>query len=132
MIYPMLAMILLTFGYAGYTAYGRVKAVKNREVDIRYYRTMSGYDIPHRLQIATRHFNNLLETPPLFYIAAALIIATELESGFTAAVGWIYFGSRVAHMYIHNTYNFPLHRMMAFFIGWVCIATLWIVLAIRL
>ena len=132
MIYPMFLMILLTLGYACHTGYGRFKAVQGGEVNIRYYKTMSGYEVPERLQVATRHFSNLLETPPLFYIAGALIITMGLESAFTIFIGWLYLACRIGHTYIHNTYNFPLHRMVAFVGSLVCILLLWIVLLVKL
>ena len=132
MIYPMFAMILLTFSYAGFTLYGRIKAVQRGELNVRYFKTMSGYDVTNNIQVVTRHFNNLLETPPLFYVAGALIIAMGLESGFTIFIGWLYFLCRVVHTYIHNTYNFPVHRMIAFFSSLACILILWTVLVIRL
>jgi len=132
MIYPMFFMILLTLGYAGYMGVERVKAVKRGEVDIRYYKAIAGYELPHQLNITTRHFTNLMETPTLFYVAGALIIATNLESSFTTGTGWVYLVARIAHMYIHNTYNFPLHRMAAFVASLSCIATLWVHLVIHL
>lgn len=132
MIYPMFAMILLTFVYAGFTAYGRVKAAKSGEVNFRYFNTMSGYEVPEHLQVATRHFNNLLETPPLFYIAGALIIAMGLESSVTLFIAWMYVLCRLVHTYIHNTYNFPLHRMFAFAGSLICILALWFYLVVAL
>ena len=78
MIYPMFLMVLLTLGYGGYMAYGRFQAANSGEVNVRYFKTMSGYEVPDNVRLATRHFANLLETPPLFYIAGALIIAKKV------------------------------------------------------
>ena len=132
MIYPMFVMILLTFGYAIFTAYGRVTAAKSGEVNYRYFKTMSGYETTERIQIATRHFNNLLETPPLFYIAGALIITMGLESTFSIIVAWVYVLLRLAHTYIHNSYNNPLHRMIAYACSLICILILWLILVVGL
>ena len=132
MIYPMFFMVLLTLGYGGYMAYGRFQAAKSGEINVRYFKTMSGYDVTDNVRLATRHFANLLETPPLFYIAGALIIAMGLESAFTIFISWLYLACRIAHTYIHNTYNFPLHRMVAFIGSLVCIILLWIVLLVKL
>lgn len=131
MIYPMFAMILLTFIYGLYTGYSRVSAAKAGEINPRYFKTMSGYDLPQKLQISGRHFANLLETPPLFYIAGALIIALDIESNAAISLGWLYLAARLVHMYIHNGYNYPLHRMAAFFSGFICILGLWIIVLIH-
>lgn len=127
MIYPMFSMVLLTFIYGMYTAYSRVSAVRSGEINPRYFKTMSGYKLPPKLQITSRHLSNLLETPPLFYIAGAMIIALGIQSTAAITIGWLYLGTRLVHMYIHNTYNHPLHRMVAFFFGFICILALWII-----
>ena len=132
MIYPMFLMVLLTLGYGGYMAYGRFQAAKSGEINVRYFKTMSGYDVTDNVRLATRHFANLLETPPLFYIAGALIIAMGLESAFTIFIGWVYLLCRIAHTYIHNTYNNPLHRLIAFVCSLVCVLILWFALVINL
>ena len=126
MIYPVFAMILLTFGYGFYTAYSRVKAAKTGEINPRYFKTMSGYEVPYHLETKSRHFANLLETPPLFYIASGILIALGIQSPAAELMGWVYVASRIVHMIIHNGYNNPLHRMIAFFIGLFCIFGLWV------
>ena len=132
MIYPMFLLILLTFAYGGYMAYSRVHSTKKGEMNYRYFKTMSGFEVSERVQITSRHFNNLLETPPLFYIAGALIIAMGLENSFTVVVAWCYFLFRCAHTYIHNGYNNPLHRMYAYICSLACLFSLWLHLVIRL
>jgi len=131
MIYPVFAMILLTFGYGFYVAYSRVKAAKSGDVNPRYFKTMSGYEVPDHLEIKTRHFANLLETPPLFYVAGALIIALGIQSPATELLGWAYVAARVVHMIIHNGYNNPLHRLMAFATGLLCILGLWVIVLLH-
>jgi len=131
MIYPMFCMILLTFGFGIYTVIGRVSAAKSGEVNPRYFKTMSGYDLPKKLQVTGRHFNNLLETPPLFYIPGAMIVSLGIENSLAIILGWVYLASRIVHMYIHNTYNHPLHRMMAFTLGLFCILGLWVVVLLN-
>lgn len=132
MIYPMFLLIVFTFCYGGFMAYGRVSAAKKGEVNGHYFKTMSGSELPERLQLTTRHFANLLETPPLFYIAGAMIIATGLETALTISVAWAYLIFRGIHSYIHNTYNHPLHRMAAYVGSLLCILALWFYLMIEL
>lgn len=132
MIYPMFAMILLTIGYGLYTGYTRFTTAKAGGINPRYFKTMSGdYEIPEKIQVTTRHFNNLMETPPLFYIAGALLIALGVQSSAAELIGWIYVTARIVHMYIHNTYNFPLHRMMIFMVGIACILALWVIVVLN-
>tara|TARA_R110002073_G_scaffold164396_1_gene320647 strand:- start:305 stop:706 length:402 start_codon:yes stop_codon:yes gene_type:complete len=131
MIYPMFAMILLTFCYGFYTAYCRVSMTIRGEINPKYFKTMSGYEVPEKIQVTTRHFANLLETPPLFYIAGALIIALGIDSGIAETIGWVYLTARLAHMFIHNSYNHPVHRMICFMVGLFCILALWIIVLLN-
>ena len=131
MIYPMFAMILLTFCYVFYTAYCRVSMSMRGEVNPRYFKTMSGYEVPEKIQVTTRHFANLLETPPLFYIAGALIIALGIDSGIAETICWVYLTARLAHMFVHNSYNHPVHRMICFMLGLFCILALWIIVLLH-
>ena len=132
MIYPLFAMVALAIGYGFYTGYTRFTLVKRGEVSGRYFKTMSGDDIPEKIIVTTRHFGNLMETPPLFYMVCTLIILTGIESTFTITAGWLYVFFRASQMYVHNTYNYPLHRMIWFALSIFVISALWIYTLIKL
>ncbi|GAA5213345.1 MAPEG family protein [Corallincola platygyrae] len=128
MIYPMFAMVLLTFAVLIYMAALRFRCVKNKQVHPRYFKLMQGEALPDNVAKAGRHFSNLCETPPLFYAAGILAIVMNVTGDLVVHLGWAYVASRVVHAMIHLTYNNPLHRLGAFAVSLVCILGIWIAL----
>lgn len=125
MLYPMFAMVLLTFAVLGYMAMLRFQCVKNQQVHPRYFKLMQGDTLPDNVAQAGRHFSNLCETPVLFYTAGILTIVMHVTNDWVILLGWIYVASRVVHAWVHLTYNNPLHRLGAFVVSLVCILGLW-------
>lgn len=128
MIYPMFAMILLTFAVAAYLFKLRVAAVKSGEVKLSVFRLNDSETIPTNMQQASRNFSNLFETPVLFYVASVLSISLGIDSPAVLLLGWIFVASRVLHSWIHLTSNNVIRRMQAFMAGNVCVLLIWILI----
>lgn len=125
LLYPMAAMVLLTFSVACYALYCRIRSVRNKDVKLRYYTLMQGSDVPAIITQTTRCFNNQFEVPMLFYVAASLYTALQLESTLAIVLAWSFVGARTLHAWIHITYNHLLHRMLSFWLAFVLVITLW-------
>jgi hypothetical protein len=67
LVFPMLAMVLLTFAVAVALFRARMRSVREGLVPITYFRTFEGATEPEFLVKPTRHFINLFEAPILFY-----------------------------------------------------------------
>ena len=129
MIYPMFATVLLTFiiGFAAMRA--RIASVRMKEINIGYYRLMQAQvkqNIPERVTVTTRSFNNMFEIPVLFYIAGTLSLALDQVTTFSLIIAWGFVLSRIFHTWIHLSYNNILHRMKAYWIGLILVFILWI------
>ena len=61
MLYPMFAMVILTFIIGVITLKTRFASVKNGDVKAGYYRLMDGQDVPNYVTQTTRAFNNQFE-----------------------------------------------------------------------
>jgi len=131
MIYPMFAMVLLTFVVGGITFMARVNSVKTGTVNVRYYKIMQSSDVPESLIQKSNNFTNLFQVPTLFYAAGCLIISLGLINPLTIILSWLFVLSRVVHSYIHITYNHILHRIIAFMSGNLCILILWLYIVIN-
>lgn len=131
MLYPMFAMVMLTLIVGIITVKVRFASVKNREVAIKYYSLMEGENIPDIITKTTRHLNNQFEVPVLFYVVATLYISLGLESSLANIIAWAFVISRYIHSYIHLTYNHIIHRMVAFWVAFVCVIALWVNLMIK-
>ena len=128
MIYSMFAMILLTFGVAGYLLNLRVKAVKKGDIKLSAFRLNNSADMPEKMIQASHNYSNLFEVPMLFYCAAILALVLHLNSSSVVILSWLFVASRAVHSWIHITSNNVIRRFQAFMVGNVCILLMWIML----
>lgn len=129
MIYPIFAMVLLTFIVAIVAIRARVASVRLRQVKLGYFRLMQAdvsQQLPERVVVTTRCFNNLFEVPVLFYVVCVTSLALGHVSAFTHIIAWAFVISRYLHTWIHLTYNHVFHRMFAFWTGLILVMALWI------
>lgn len=131
MFYPMLAMVFLIFTVGFFTAYVRISGVAKGKVKARYFKLMSGEEVPEIITKTTRQFNNMFEMPMLFFIACMLYIVLGLQNTIAIVLAWVFVITRCVQAYIHITYNNPLHRMLAFNTGSLSVLILWIILALN-
>ena len=81
---------------------------------------------------AADNYRNLFEVPVLFYALSAALTASHLVSlGFVAAA-WVFVGLRVAHSYIHCTYNKVVHRFAVFAVSSTLLVAMWLAFTICL
>lgn len=130
LIYPMFGMVLLTFFVACIAIKVRLASVKSGAVNYRYFRLMSGQDVPDAVTKTTRNFNNQFEIPVLFYVVCTLYISFGVESMVALVCAWLFILLRVVHTVVHLTSNHILHRMFAFWGSFFCVLILWINLLI--
>lgn len=124
MLYPLFAMVLVTFAVAVYLFRLRVKAVKSGEVRLSQFRLNNG-DIPESMAKAARNYTNLFEVPMLFYTAGAIAIALGIQVPAMIITAWIFVLARIAHSWIHLTSNNVIHRMRAYMLGNICVLVIW-------
>lgn len=129
MIYPMFAMILLTFLVAFRLLFLRLKAVKNGAMKLSQFRLNTG-EIPDEITQTARNYSNLFEIPVLFYAAGATAIAMGTDSTGLLIAGWVFVLARVFHSIIHLTSNNVIHRFRAYFIGLLSVLVMWGILLV--
>ena len=125
-IYPVFSLVMLTFIVAFATGISRVISVRRREVNPKHYILMTGDTPPDYVQKIGRNFANLLETPILFYLLAALVVALKIDSALMLNLAWLYVGFRLVHTLIHISYNYVIHRFMAFVLSMLTLLAMWI------
>lgn len=126
LVYPMAALVLLTFGVAVVLFRARVRAVREGHTPVSYFRVFQGSVEPESVAKPTRHFANLFETPVLFYTAclAAMIVGAR---GLTILVlAWAFVAARLIHAFIHLGSNRVRYRLQIFFASWVILIAMWI------
>jgi hypothetical protein len=124
--YPMAALAGLTALVLAAGAASRFLAVGRGQVSEDFYRTFTGGERPEFEAKLSRHYNNLLELPVLFYVAGLLIFTTNLVDGTFVSLFWVYVAARAVHAIVHITYNRPAHRAAVFGIGFVVLVVIWV------
>jgi hypothetical protein len=128
--YPMLAMMGLTLFCIMRLGYLRFVAVKEREVDPRFFSLYRGYDEPEKLAVCSRHVVNLFEAPVLFYVLGITAFLTEQSGSIIIGLAWVYVGLRFVHSYVHLTNNVVIIRFRLFVISMIVLMVLWAVVLI--
>lgn len=131
MVYPMAFMVLLTFIVGLVAAGTRFSSVRSGDVRYGYFRLMQGQEVPERVTVTTRCFNNMYEVPVLFYVACTLYISLGVEGLPGLVLAWLFVALRYVHAAIHLTYNHFLHRMVVFWASFMCALLLWINLVLH-
>jgi hypothetical protein len=126
-LWPMLCLIGLTFFTLIYMFYTRVTYMLANKIHPQ--RVQNRDDMRQLLQPVTAssdHFNNLLELPLLFYIAAILIWSLQLSDSIYLVMAWLYVCLRLAHSVIHLSYNKVMHRLYAFAASVLVLLLIWL------
>lgn len=135
LIYPIFAMVVLTFSVLLWAFTRRLIAVRKRQVKPRYFRAMQANvqtaEIPEHIIIGARHFANLFEMPVLFYVVSLLALVLHIQSPAVLATAWGFVVLRFVHTIIHLSYNAVIHRAAAYFISNSFLLAMWILVLIK-
>ena len=125
LLFPMLAMVLLTFGVAVVLFRARKRSVREGHTPVSYFRVLAGSQEPEFLAKPTRHFINLFEVPTLFYAACLAAMVVGATGTPALVLAWGYVAARLAHAWVHLGANRVRHRFRIYFISWVFLLALW-------
>lgn len=138
LLLPMIILVLFTFGMMLWMLKLRYKAVLQDGFDPKYFRLYNHeqastsapipmpVSMPEYLAKVTQHYRNLLEMPPLFYLALILLTTLNITDTFYLILSWSFLLSRLLHSYIHTTSNRVLKRKNAFIISMAILIVLWL------
>ena len=132
LVYPMLALVLLTFGVLIMLFRSRVRMVREGLAPVSYFRTFQGsVEEPEYSVKPARHFANLFEAPTLFYVGCVTAMITGSTGTLVVVLAWAYVAMRYLHAWIHLGGNRVRYRLRAYFASWVMLLAMWIVVAVR-
>jgi len=130
LVYPMLALVLLTFGVLIVLFRSRVRMVREGLAPVSYFRVFQGSPEPEFAAKPARHFTNLFEAPTLFYVGCLAAMVAGVTGVVVVALAWGYVAMRYAHAFIHLGGNRVRHRMRAYFASWLLLIAMWVYVAI--
>lgn len=85
---------------------------------------------PARAQQFANNFSNQFELPVLFFVVVALAIPLRKADLVFSILAWIFVLSRIAHTFVHTTFNIVKLRGLIYGIGALALLLMWIKLAI--
>lgn len=119
MYFPCLAMLVLTFIVMLRMLVLRIRAVKNKDIEMKYFKTYNVGVAPQLMLQTDRHFINLFEAPVLFYMVCAFSVITFKVDLSMLLSAWLYVIFRIIHAFIHLTSNKIRARMLAYTFSWI-------------
>lgn len=125
-VYPMAALVLLTFFMLYMLWFLRVKAVRARKISPKYFKLNRGGELPDTVTVVTQNYNNLLELPILFYAVCIVAIVINQSVEYFVIHAWVFVALRYLHSYIHTTYNHILHRLYVFALSGFVLLSMWV------
>lgn len=125
LVYPMLAMVILTFVVLIALFRSRIRMVREGHAPVSYFRTFQGSQEPDYAVKPARHFANLFEAPTLFYAGCLAAMVVGVRGWGVLAVAWAYVAARGIHAWIHLGGNRVRHRLRAYFLSWLLLLALW-------
>ena len=125
LVYPMLAMVALTFVVLILLFRSRVRMVREGHAPVSYFRTFQGSQEPEYALKPARHLTNLFEAPTLFYAGCLAAMVVGVSGWGVLALAWGYVVARCAHAWIHLRGNRIRYRLRAYFISWLLLLALW-------
>lgn len=123
-LFPVFAMVLLTFAVGIRVVMLRFKAVKVDGLNVSYFALNNGAEPSVYLIKATQQ-DNLFEIPVLFYAAALLLVATHRVDVGYQVLAWLFVAARYTQAYIHLGENRLKHRRLAFLVGTTVVFIIW-------
>jgi hypothetical protein len=125
-LFPMAALVALTFAVLLVIPYKRFKAGREGLVTARDFKYGESANVPPDVSIPNRNLMNLLEMPVLFYVACVTLYVTKRVDATLVGLAWIYVGTRVAHSAVHLTYNRVRDRLAAYVASNIVLAMIWL------
>jgi hypothetical protein len=129
LVYPMLALVLLTGGVLIALFRSRVRMVREGLAPVSYFRVFQGSPEPEFAAKPARHFTNLFEAPTLFYAGCLTAMVAGVTGTAVVALAWGYVAMRYLHTWIHLGSNRVRHRLRAYFASWLFLIAMWIYVA---
>jgi hypothetical protein len=130
LLLPVFGMVFLTVGIALWMLKLRYKAVIEDGVSAKYFKLNRGAKLPEYLVRVTQHYENLFETPVLFYVAIVLVLVLNINDSVYVVLSWGFFLSRLLHAYIHTISNRLKYRKYAFMLTSVFLVAFWVKLLV--
>lgn len=120
---PVLALVLWTMIMLVWMAVTRLPYIAAQKMapDVGERTAELGALMPKNIQWKADNYNHLLEQPTAFYAVAIASAMIGMGDGLNLYLAWAYVALRVAHSFVHATFNNVMIRFSLFLISSICL-----------
>jgi hypothetical protein len=129
-ILPVLVQVGLTFLLLLWLGRSRVGHLRSGEVKVKDI-ALGERNWPSRLLQIQNSYHSQFELPVLFYVLVVLALITRKADMLFVVMSWMFVTTRLVHAGIHTTSNKVSLRFMAFLVGVLILAAMWVIFGIR-
>jgi hypothetical protein len=127
LLLPLVIQVALTFVVLIRMYQTRIAEIRGKNIDPQNFATRSRAALAIQdSAAASDNFNNLFETPVLFYTAILLTLILMLQDPVIVALAWMYVVLRALHSFVHTTYNTVMHRFYLYLMSCVVLLGIWV------
>ena len=130
--WPVVVLVFWTFVVLLLIPRARFKAGRERRVRAADFAYGESGNVPDDVRLPNRNFMNLLEAPVLFYVACVTLYVIGKVDGWALGLAWAYVALRIAHSFVHLTYNNVFHRFRVYGASVAALIALWVRIAVAL
>tara|TARA_B100001250_G_C19691844_1_gene740663 strand:+ start:431 stop:844 length:414 start_codon:yes stop_codon:yes gene_type:complete len=125
-LYPAIAMMLLTLFLYTKNYLDNIKAKKANLIKFSYFKTYKG-EVPDYMIVSRQTLKNQFELPVLFYFLISIVFAFDKVSQLDIIFAWIFVASRYLHCYVRLSSNHVPSRAKVFQLGMLILFAWWFV-----
>jgi hypothetical protein len=129
---PLFAMMCLVCVIAALTLRERVRQFKAQRLHPQKAPTRAEFAAAIKDTRCADNFQNLFETPVMFYVACVGLYVTQTGSPLALALAWVYVVTRIGHSVVHCNSNHVMTRFKWFATSLTVLVSLWVVWAAAL
>jgi len=126
-VYVQVALTVILLLWMGSARLGTLRAGEVKVRDI----ALGERNWPTRILQISNAYHNQFEIPVLFYVLVVLALFTRKADMLFVVMSWMFVTSRLVHAAIHVTSNKVSQRFMAFVVGVLILAIMWIIFGLR-
>jgi hypothetical protein len=131
LLLAVVAQVALTLGVLFILGRRRLPLVAAKQIKVSDIAVKTdAWPLP--AQLASNNFQNQFQLPVLFYVLAAVALATNQASMWLAIGGCIFVATRYAHTFIHITKNRVYRRFYVYVSGLLVLTALWLGFAVQI
>jgi hypothetical protein len=125
-LYPVIALVLLTFIVMMLMLKERVAEMKERRIHPQSAPSSTQLSSVLKNTKGADNYKNLFELPVLFYVLCVILMfTTKALSPVLLALAWAYVALRAWHSFVHVGYNKVLTRFKIFLASSIVLFAMW-------